>query len=79
MANSNSHIHILKEGKIGYFPYFKNTSKINKTAIDEIVVEQGNAPSLVSLEFLAENLVRNYEVKSIGYSVMFQINIRELK
>lgn len=38
-TETNSFAYILKEGKIGYFPNFNNgNSKINKIAIDEIIV-----------------------------------------
>lgn len=72
--------YILKQGSIGYFPNFRATQKgINKTVIDLIVVKQKGPSKLVSLEYLCQNLNRNYDIKSIGYSIICHINIEELR
>ena len=68
---------ILREGKIGYCTKLIG-SDFNETIFNEVKIKEGNSPSLLSLDFLFHKPI-NYEIKTLKYSLMYQIEFSVLK
>ena len=77
-GNFAEKIYILKEGEVGLCTRFKN-SKFNNTLIDKVAVKEREKPLLLSLEFLAPEKTKNYEVKSKAYCILYTIDVSEFE
>ena len=56
-----------------------NKPSIIKIPIDLLTVKPKGSSKLISLEFLSPNLKQNYSIKSIGYSIVYHVDIKELE
>ena len=72
-----STILILREGKIGFCTK-QPASEFNETIVNELDIKNSSSPSLLSLDFIFKRPI-NYELKSLNYSLLYQIDYLVLK
>ena len=71
-------IRILKKGCVAFCSKM-NGSIFNNSVIDRIEIKEGQDPILLSLEFIKPLNVRNYELHSKEYSVIYTMDTDSLK
>ena len=72
-----STILILREGKIGFCTKLPG-SQFNETIVNQLNIENEGSPSLLSLDYIFKRPI-NYELKSLNYSLLYQIDYMVLK
>ena len=69
---------ILKQGSVAFCSKI-NGSSFNNSVIDKIEVKKGENSILLSLEFINPLSVKNYELQSKEYSVLYTMDIETLR
>lgn len=69
-------ITVLREGKVGFCTRLPG-SQFDRTVIDVMKVKKGQAPKLLSLNFLTHSVDVRFEIKSLKYSMISEMDLED--
>ena len=76
--NDQPRILILKQGSVAFCTRMRD-SNFNNTVIDTIEVKEGGQPMLLSFEFINPLKIKNYQLNSKEYSILYTMEEETFK
>ena len=73
----SSNMLILRQGKVGFATKLAGSDH-NETIVNEVKVKEEGQPRLLSFDYIFHRII-NYEIKSLGYSFLSQIDYSVFK